>query len=327
MKANLTRRAVINAGTALATTGALTGAAWSQSFPARPVRIIVGFAAGSGPDITARLLGQWLSERFGQPFIVDNRPGAGTNIAMQAVVRSAPDGYTLGLIGTSVAINMTFSEKPGYDYVRDIAPIASLARAPLVIAVDPSFEARSLGELIEYARANPGKVNMGSTGTGNASHVAGELLKIMAGVSMQHVPYRGDVQAVTDLISGHVQVLFNALSPSVELINSGKLRALAVTTAERSSALPDVPAAAEIVPGYEASIWIGFGAPKGTPEAIAEGLNMAINAALDKPEAKSQFATVGNIPAPMTRIEVGKLMAEETEKWRSVLRSANIKSD
>jgi tripartite-type tricarboxylate transporter receptor subunit TctC len=309
------------------TLGVAPRVARSQSYPTRPVRILVGFPAGSGPDITARLVGQWLSERFAEPFLVDNRPGAGTNIAMQAVVRSPADGCTLGLIGTSVAINMTFYEKPGYDYLHDITPVASLARAGLVILVDPSFLAKTLPDLIDYARANPGKVNMASTGTGTATHVAGELLKAMTGVNMQHVPYRGSVQAIPDLISGRAQVFFDAVSSSVELINTGRVRALAVTTAVRSEALPTVPTVAEFVPGYEASIWIGFGAPRGTPANVVDEVNKAINAAIEKPGAKTQFAVVGNVPAPMTPAEVGGIMAEETDKWRRVIRSANIRAD
>jgi tripartite-type tricarboxylate transporter receptor subunit TctC len=321
------RRQFLHLAAGAAALPAVSRIARAQTYPSRPVHIIVGFAAGGGPDIVARLIGQWLADRIGQPCIIDNRPGAGTNIAMQAVVKAPPDGYTLGMIGTSSAISMTLSEKPNYDYVRDIAPVASIARGPFVMLVAPSFPAKSVPEFIAFAKANPGKINMASAGTGTASHVAGELFKTMTGVNLQHVPYRGAVPAATDLLSGQAQVLFNALPPSVEFVKTGRLVALAVTTAMRSEALPEIPTVGEFVPGYEASIWIGIGAPKGTPAEIVNEVNKEINAALANPEAKARLADLGNVPAPMASADVGKLMAEETEKWRKVIRAANIKAE
>jgi len=300
---------------------------WAQTYPSRPVRLIVGFPAGGGSDITARLMGQWLSERLGQTFVVENRPGAATNIATEAVVKSAPDGYTLLLFGSSSTINATFYDKLPFNLVHDIAPVASINRVPYVMEVNPSVPAKSVPEFIAYAKANPGKINMASAGNGSVQHVSGELFKMMTGVSMVHVPYRGGAPALTDLIGGQVQIMFDALTGSIEYIRASKLRALAVTTATRSEALPDLPTVGDFVPGYETSSWSGIGAPKDTPTEIIAKLNNEINAALADPKIKARLADLGSVPMPMSPADFGNLIDESVEKWANVIRTANIKPE
>ncbi len=299
----------------------------AQAYPTRPVRIIVGFASGGTLDIIARLLGQWLSERLGQPFVVENRPGGGGNIGTDAVVRAPPDGYTLLLVGSPNMINATLYEKLNFNFIRDIAPVASIDRTPLVMEVNQSFPARSVPEFIAYAKAKPGKINMASAGTGTGQHVAGELFKMMAGVDMTHVPYRSAGPALTDLIGGQVQVMFDSLPASIEHIRTGRLRALAVTTATRLDALPDIPTVADFVPGYEASAVHGIGAPKNTPTEIVDRLNKEINAALADPKIKVRLAELGSTVLPGSPADFGRLVAEETEKWAKVVKFSGAKPD
>jgi tripartite-type tricarboxylate transporter receptor subunit TctC len=323
----LPRRQFLHLAAGAAALPAVSRIARAQAYPTRPVRIIVGFAAGGAADIIARLMGQWLSERLGQPFIVENRPGAATNIAAEAVVKSAPDGYTLLLFGSSSTINATLYHKLPFNLVRDIAPVAGTNRVPFVMEVNPSVPAKSVPEFIAYAKANPGKLTMASGGTGSATHVSGELFKMMTGVDMLHVPYRGGAPALTDLISGQVHIMFDAMPTSIEYIRAGKLRALAVTTATRSEALPELPTVSDFVPGYETSNVGGFGAPKNTPTEIIDRLNKEINAALADPKIKARLADLGAVPMPMSAADFGKLIAEETEKWGKVIRALNIKAD
>jgi tripartite-type tricarboxylate transporter receptor subunit TctC len=299
----------------------------AQAYPTRSVRLVVGFPPGQTADLIARLMGQWLTERLGQPVIIDNRPGASSNIATELVVRSPADGYTLLSVNSSNLINATLYEKLPYNFLRDIDPIASFSRVALVMEVSPSFPARTVPEFIAYAKANPGKINMASGGTGNSTHVTGELFKMMAGVNLLHVPYRGSPPALTDLIGERVQVMFDVLSSSVEHIRSGRLRALAVTTATRSEALPDIPTLGEFVPGYEASALAGVGAPKGTPAEIIEKLNREINAGLADPKMKSRFADLGLTPLSLSAADFAKLVIDETEKWGKVVKFANIKPE
>jgi len=308
---------------------ALTGVsrmARAQAYPSRPVRIIDGFAAGGPADTLARLTAQWLSERLGQPFIVENRPGAGTNIATEAVVRAPADGYTLLLAATPAAINATLYEKLSFNFIRDIVPVASLIRAPSVLEVNPSVPAKTVPEFIAYAKANPGKLTMASGGIGAPSHVFGELFKFMIGVNLVHVPYRGAAPAVTDLLAGQVQVYFDPIPNSIGYIRAGTVRPLAITSATRSEALPDVPTVGEFVPGYEASVWWGVGAPKNTLQII-DKLNEAINAGLADPKIKARLADLGGTPLVGSPADFGKLIADETEKWGKVIRAANIKAD
>jgi len=301
--------------------------AWAQAYPTRPVRIIVGFAAGGTTDILARLIGQWLSERLGQPFIIENRPGAGTNMGTETVVRAPPDGYTLLLVPTAPALNATLYGKLNFDFIRDITPVAGLGREPIVMLVNSSVPATTVPEFIAYAKANPGKVSMASGGNGTPAHVSGEMFKMMAGVDMVHVPYRGAAPALTDLLAGQVQVYFGPLVASIEHIKVGRLRALAVTTATRSAALPDIPTVADFVPGYEASNWYGVGAPKNTPGEIVDKLNKEINAGLFDPKIKARLAELGATVIPGSPSDFGKLIADETEKWGKVIRAANIKAE
>jgi len=291
------------------------------------VRIIVGFAAGGPNDILARLMGQWLSERLGQPFIIENRPGAGSNIATEAVVRAPPDGYTLLLIGPANAINATLHDKLNFNFIRDIAPIASVMRGALVMLAHPSVPAKTLPEFIAYAKANPGKLSYGSGGIGGITHITPELFKMMAGVNMVHVPYRGVAPALTDLLGGQLQVVFVNVAPSIEYIRAGKLRALAITTTTRSDALPDIPTVGEFVPGYEASTLFGLGAPKNTPTEIIDKLNRQINAALADPKVKARLADMDGTVLAGSPADFGKLIAEEIEKWGRVIRAANIRPE
>ena len=299
--------------------------ACAQAYPARPVRIIVGFAAGGAPDIAARLLAQWLSERLGQQFIIENRPGAGSNIATEAVVDAPADGYALLLVSLANAVNATLYEKLNYNFIRDIAPIASISHETYGMEVHPSFPAKTVPEFITYAKANPGKLNMASPGNGSGPHMAGELFKIMTGVDMVHVPYRGSPPALTDLLAGQVQVMFSPMSSSIEYVKGGKLRALAVTTATRSATLPDLPTVGEFVPGYEASGWFGVGAPGKTPVEIVDRLNKEINAGLGDPKLKARLADLGSEVFVGSPSDFGKHIAEETEKWGKVVRAAHIK--
>jgi len=321
----LPRRNFLHLAAGAAALPAVSRVARAQAYPSRPVRIIVGFPAGGGADIVARLIGQWLSERLGQQFIIENRPGAASNIATEAVVRAPADGYTLLQCGTPNVINATLYEKLNFNFIRDIAPVAGIARGAFVMVINPSVPAKTIPEFIAYAKANPGKISMASSGTGTTNHVAGELFKMMTSVDMVHVPYRGDAPAITDLLGGQVQVYFGTLSGSVEYIRAGKLRALAVTTAARSEVLPDIPTVSDFLPGYEASLWNGFGASKGTPVEIVEKLNKEINAAFPDPNIKARLADLGSVPMPMTLADFGRLIAEETEKWAKVIRAANIK--
>jgi tripartite-type tricarboxylate transporter receptor subunit TctC len=300
--------------------------AWAQAYPSRPVRLIVGFAAGGAPDIIARLVGQSLSERLGQQFVIENRTGAGGNIAMEAVVNAPADGYTLLLVPTAAAINAALYPKLNYDFIRDVAPVAGIVRVPNVMMVNASVPARTIPEFIAHARANPGKISMASAGTGSGPHLGGELFKMMAGIDMVHVPYRGSAPALTDLIGGRVQVLFSN-TPAEEHFRSGKLRALAVTTTTRSQALPDVPAVTEFLPGYEASAWFGIGAPRNTPTAIVETLNTAIRAGLANPKIKARLSDLGGMVLAGSPTDFGTLVADETEKWGKVIRFAGIKLD
>jgi tripartite-type tricarboxylate transporter receptor subunit TctC len=299
--------------------------AWAQNYPKRPVRIIIGAPPGGPTDTSARLIGQWLSERLGQPFIIDNRPGGGNNIGTEAVVRAPADGYTLLMVNVTNAVNATFNDKLNYNFIRDIAPVAGLEREPYVIVVHPSVPARTVPEFIAYAKANSGKVNMASGGTGAGSHVAGELFQLMTGVSMVHVPYRGAGPALTDLLGGQVQLNFAPLATSIEYIRAGKLRALAVTTRTRSEALPDIPTVGDFLPGFEASLWIGVGAPKNTPAEIINTLNREINIGLADPRIKARLSDMGGAVLPGSPAEFGKLIADETEKWGKVIRAAGIK--
>jgi tripartite-type tricarboxylate transporter receptor subunit TctC len=306
---------------------ALSRIATAQAYPTRPVRLIIGYPPGGSADITARLIGQWLSERLGQPVVVESRPGAGTNIATETVVNAPPDGYTLLLVAPANAINATLYEKLNHNFMRDIAPVAGLIRFPNVIVVNPSVPAKTVPELIAYAKANPGKLNMASSGAGSTIHVSGELFKMMTGINMVHVPYRGGAPALTDLISGQVQVMFDNVPTSIEFIRAGKLRPLAVTTAARSNVLPDLPTVADFVPGYEASAWYGVGVPKGTPEAIIGKLNKETNAILADPKARARFDELGASLIAGSPAEFGQLVADETEKWAKVVKFSGARPD
>jgi len=324
---SLPRRRFLHLTASAAALPLVSRIAGAQAYPTRPVRIIVGFASGGTQDIIARLLGQRLSERFGQPFVVENRPGGGGNVGAEAVVRAPPDGYTLLLVGSPNMINATLYEKLNFNFIRDIAPVASIDRAPLVMEVNPAFSARSVPEFIAYAKANPGKINMASAGTGTGLHVAGELFKMMAGVDMTHVPYRSAGPALTDLIGGQVQVMFDALPASIEHVRAGRLRALAVTTATRLEALPNIPTVGDFVPGYEASGVNGVGAPKNTPAQIVDRLNKEINAALAEPKMKARLADLGLTVLTGSPADFRKLIAEETEKWAQVVKFSGAKPD
>jgi tripartite-type tricarboxylate transporter receptor subunit TctC len=323
----LPRRQFLHLAAAAAALPAGARIAWAQAYPTRPVRVIVPIAPGGVSDITARLIGQWLSERLGQQFVIDNRPGGGGNIGTEAVVRAPPDGYTLLLVGSFNAVNATFYDKLNYNFIRDIAPVAGIIVVPSVLVVHPSVPAKTVPEFIAYAKANPHKLNMASAGTGTVSHIAGELFKMMAGVDMVHLPYRGGGPAFNDLLGGQVQVMFASTVGSIGYIRAGRLRPLAITSATRSEALPDVPTVSEFVPGYEASFWFGVGAPKATPAKIVDRLNEEINAALADSTLKARLAELGSVPMPMTPADFGKLIADETEKWAKVIRAANIKAE
>ena len=321
----LPRRKFLHLAAGAAALPAMSRLARAQAYPSRPVRWIVGYAPGGGNDIVARLMGHWLSERLGQQFIIENRPGAGTNIATEAVVNAPPDGYTLLLAGLPNASNATFYEKLNFNFIRDITPVAGIMRAHNVMVVNPSVPTKTVPEFIAYAKANPGKVNMASAGIGSGTHLAGELFKMMAGVDLVHVPYRGTGPALAALLAGQVEVQFPPPSSSIEYIRAGKLRGLAVTSAMRSEALPDLPTIGEFVPGYELSSWYGVGVPKGTPAEVIDKINKEINAALADPKMKARLADLDGIAIAGPPADFGKLIAEETEKWAQVIRAANIK--
>jgi tripartite-type tricarboxylate transporter receptor subunit TctC len=301
--------------------------AMAQAYPSRPVRIIVSFAAGSSTDIVARLMGQWLSDQIGQQFIIENRPGAGGNIGTEVVVRATADGHTLLLVDASGAINATLYEKLNFNFIRDISPVAALIRVPNVMVVHPSFPAKTVPEFIAYAKANPGKINMASGGNGTPPHVSGELFKMMTGAPLVHVPYRGLAPALTDLLGAQVQVIFSSTPVSIEYIRAGKLRPLAVTTATRSDALPDIPTVGDFVPGYEASQWYGVGAPRSTPDEIVDKLNKEINAALADPRMKARLADLGGTVLQGSPTDFAKLIADDTQKWAKVVKFSGAKAD
>jgi tripartite-type tricarboxylate transporter receptor subunit TctC len=323
----LPRRTFLRLGASAAALPALSRRSWAQTYPSRPVRSIVGFGAGTAADIVARLIGQWLSERLGQPFIVENRPGASSNIGARAVARAPADGHTLLLVTTTNAINATLYNNLDFNLVRDVTPVGGLILVPNVMVVNPAVPAKTVPEFIAYAKANLGKMNMASTGNGTVPHVSGELFSMMAGVNMVHVQYRGAPQALTDLLGGQVQVYFASTTVSIEHIRAGRLRLLAVTTARRSEALPDIPTVGDFLAGYESSLWFGIGVPKNTPVEIIDKLNMEINAGLADPKIKALVADMGGTVLPGSPAEFGELIANDTEKWANVIQTANIKAD
>lgn len=321
----LPRRRFLRLAAGAAMLPAVSHFAWAQPYPARPVRIIVGFAAGGPLDIVARVIGQWLSEQLGQSFVVENRPGAAGNIATETVVNASADGYALLSISASNTINPALYERLNFNFVRDIVPIAGIMRTTLVLLVNPSFRAKTVPEFIAFAKANPGKINMGSGGTGTSSHMAGELFNTMAGVNMLHLPYRGEALALNDLLGGQIQVLFGNLSSSLEFIRAGKLSALGVTTTTRSEVLMDIPTIGGFVPGFEVSGMHGLGGPRDLPAEIVDKLNKAVNAGLADPKVKARLADFGGMPIPGSPVDYGRLLSAETEKWAKVIRAANIK--
>jgi tripartite-type tricarboxylate transporter receptor subunit TctC len=322
---NLPRRRFLHLAAGAVALPTASRLAWAQAYPSRPVRIIVGFPPGG--DTVPRLMGQWLAERLAQSFVIENRPGAGSNIATEMVVNAPPDGYTLLLISPAQAVNATLYEKLNYNFIRDIAPVASFSRETNVMVVNTSVPAKTVPEFIAYAKSHPGRVNMASAGNGTSVHVVGELFKMMAGVSMVHVPYRGAALAMTDLLSGQVQVMFATMPSSIAYVRSDMLRALAVTSATRSAALPDIPTVGDFVPGYQASSVYGVGAPRNTPAEIVDKLNREINAGLADPKIKARLADVGGTPVPGSPADFGKLIAEETEKWGKVVKFAGLKPE
>ena len=324
---NFPRRTFLQLTAGAAALPALPPIARAQAYPAKPVRFIIGYTSGGSADITARLMGQWLSDRLGQPFIVESRPGAGTNIATEAVVRWPPDGYTIFLVAPANAINATLYDKLNYNFLRDIAPVAGIIRFPNVMEVNPLVPAKTVPEFIAYAKANPGKINMASSGNGSTIHMSGELFKMMTGINMVHIPYRGGAPALTDMLGGQVQVMFDNVPTSLEHIRSGALRPLAVTTATRLGLLPDVPTVAEFVPGYESSAWYGIGVPRNTPPEIIDLLNRVVNAGLTDPNLKTRFTDLSAVVLPGSPADFGKLLVDETEKWGKVVKFSGAKAD
>jgi tripartite-type tricarboxylate transporter receptor subunit TctC len=306
---------------------AASSVAHAQAYPSRPVRLVIGYTPGGSADLTARLMGQWLSEKLGQSFVIENRPGGGTNIATEQVLRATPDGYTLLLVAPANAINASLYDKLNFDFLKEMEPIAGIIRFPNVVVVHPSLPIKTIPELIAYAKANPGKLNMASSGNGSTIHMSGELFKMMTGINMVHVPYRGGAPALTDLIAGQVQVMFDNIPTSADHVRTGRLRGLAVTGAERSQVLPDLPTVAEFLPGYEASAWYGLGAPKNTPAAIVERINAAVNAILADPASQARFTELGASLLPGSPADFGKLLADETEKWGKVVKFAGAKPE
>jgi tripartite-type tricarboxylate transporter receptor subunit TctC len=323
----LPRRKFLHLAAGAAALPAVSRIARAQAYPSRPVRIVVGFAPGGPSDIITRLIGQWLSERLGQPFVIENRPGGGTNIATEAVVRAPADGYTLLMIGPAQAINVTLYNKLNFHLIRDITPVAGIFVGPNVMVVNPAVPATTVPEFIAYAKANPGKLSMASGGVGSVGHMCGELFKMLTGVNMVQVPYRGGGPALTDLLVGQVQVYFGPMPGTIEYVRAGNVRALAVTTAARSEALPNIATVAEFVPGYEASVWQGIGAPKATPAEIVEKLNREINSGLADSSMKARLADLGGTALPGSPTDFGKFLADETEKWGNVIRTLNIKAE
>ena len=323
----LPRRRFLHLAAGAAALPAASRFAWAQTFPTRPVHVVVGVAAGGPNDTVARLLGQWLSERLGQQFVVENRTGAGGNIATEVVVRAPADGYTLLLLTSANAVNVTLYDKSNFDFVTDILPVAAIMRVPNIMVVNPSVPAKTVPEFIAYAKANPGKINMGTAGIGTTPQMSGELFKQMAGIDLVTVAYRGGAPALVDLIAGQVQVMFEPTVSTIAYVRAGKLRALAVTSATRSGLLPDIPTVSESVPGYEVSQWYGIGAPKSTPAEIVAKLNQEINAAIADPKLTARFAELGGMPIPMTIAEFAKLISDETEKWAKVIQVAHIKPE
>ena len=321
------RRQFLHLAAGAAVLPAVSTVAKAQAYPARPIRLIVGYTPGGSADLTARLMGQWLSERLGQSFVIENRPGGGTNIASEAAVRAEPDGYTFLLVAPANAINATLYDKLNFNFLRDIEPVAGIIRFPNVVVVYPSVPVKSIPELIAYAKANPGKLNMASSGNGSTIHMSGELFKMLTGTNMVHVPYRGGAPALTDLISGQVHVMFDNIPTCAEHVKSGKLRGLAVTSTTRSAVLPDLPTVADFLPGYEASAWYGIGAPKNTPAEVIDRLNREINGILSDPAAKGRFAELGAILLPGSAAEFKKLLTDETEKWGKVVKFSGAKVD
>ena len=323
----LARRRLLQLAAGAAALPAVTRMAAAQSYPARPLRMIIGYPPGGSADITARLTGQWLSERLGQPVVVESRPGAATNLATEAVVRAPGDGYTLLLVAPANAINATLYDKLSFNFLRDIVPVAGIIRFPNVVVVNPSLPVKTIPELIAYAKANPGKLNMASSGNGSTIHMSGELFKMLTGINMVHVPYRGGAPALTDLIAGQVHVMFDNVPTSAEHIKAGKLRGLAVTSTTRSAVLPDLPTVADVLPGYEASAWYGLGVPKNTPGEVIDTVNKAMNAVLADPKAQARFAELGASLLPGSPADFGKLLADETEKWGKVVKFSGAKPD
>jgi tripartite-type tricarboxylate transporter receptor subunit TctC len=321
------RRQFLHLAAGVAALPALSRVARAQAYPSRPVRIVVPVAAGGATDVTGRLIGQWLSEHLGQQFVIENRPGAGSNVGTEAVIRASPDGYTLLIAGSTAAINATLFGSLNFNFIRDTAPVASIDHVPQIMQVNPTVPAQSVPEFIAYAKANPGKIAMGSGGNGSVAHIIGEYFKLMTGTDLTHVPYRGAAPAVTDLLAGQIQVAFTDMATSLGHIKAGRLRALAVTTATRSEALPDIPTLGEFVPGFEASQWFGLVAPKYTPSTIIEKLNTEIKAALGDPKVKTRFADLGGMVLPGSPDDFGKLIRDDTEKWAKVIRATNIKVD
>ena len=319
----LPRRQFLHLAAGAVALPALSRIAWAQAYPTRPVRIVVGFPPGTSSDITARLIAEWLSQRLGQQVLVENRTGAGTNIAAETVVQASPDGYSLLWVTQTNAINATLYESLNFNFIRDIAPVAGVIRVPTVMMINPSVPAKTVPEFIAYAKANPDKINMSSPGIGSANHVLGELFQMMTGVKLVHIPYKGS--QFPDLLSGQVQITFNPLPSSLNFINTGKLRALAVTSATRQAVLPDVPTVGEFVPGYEGNAWFGIGAPKNTPKEIVDKLNSEINAGLADPKLSARLIDLGGVPMSVTPAEFGKFIADETEKWGKVVKFAGLK--
>ena len=323
----LSRRRFLQAASGAIALPASSRLARAQAYPSRPVRLIIGYTPGGSADLTARLMGQWLSEKLGQSFVIENRPGGGTNIATEAALRSPPDGYTLLLVAPANAINATLYDKLNFNFIKEVEPVAGLIRFPNVVVVNPSVPVKTIPELIAYAKANPGKLNMASSGNGSTIQMSGELFKMLTGINMVHVPYRGGAPALTDLIAGQVQVMFDNLPTCAEHVKSGKLRGLAVTSTARSEVLPDLPTVADFLPGYEASAWYGIGAPKGTPAEIVDRLNKTVNEILADPKVKAKFSEYGAILLPGSAADFGKLLADETEKWGKVVKFAGAKVD